>query len=64
MRRITVTLDVGLETEEDTLVEELAACLAEEIDLMLPRVSIWRGMEKGYDSADITRVAVARASEQ
>jgi hypothetical protein len=63
-RRITVVLDIALETEEDMLIEELASVLAEEIDLMLPRVSIWRGQEQGYDSADVTRVAVQRFSEQ
>jgi hypothetical protein len=64
MRRITVVLDVGLETDSDGAVDAFAHQLVEDIEFMLPYVSLWRGEEKGWDSADVKRAAVARASEQ
>ena len=64
MRRITVVLDVALETEAATSAQVFGDVLAEEIELMLPRVSVWLGQEHGFDWADVTRVSATRASEQ
>ena len=64
MKLMTIRLDFALQTDTDVPAREYADALAEEIELMLPRVSIWRGQEHGFDWADITRVAVASASQQ
>ena len=65
-RRITITLDVGMESECEFSLSEMAESLAEDIEMMLPSVCVpRRGVPaKDWPCATLTRVAVSRVTEQ
>jgi aromatic ring-cleaving dioxygenase len=63
MRRITVVLDIGIETDGTEDLKALAHTLAEDVEMQVPSFAVWLGQEFGVRAA-VKRVAVQRYSEQ
>lgn len=58
MRRVTITLMLGLETEADMPLDDIARCAIEEIQFWMPTVG------DAVRSARVTRVVLVRSDEQ
>jgi hypothetical protein len=66
MRRITLELMVGLETEADAPLDSLADQLVEEIRMVVPQLSVYSpGVPSSeWLEAKVTAVRIARLDEQ